>query len=186
MYCAYYYNILLGLCGKSTNFVFTIVFLLFSHSVMSNSLWPCLWDFLGKNTGVGCHFFSRGSSRPRDRTCLPCLLHCRWILYLLRYWGSHTFDCKKNFQGFYWGDSKIIKCGSLNLISDYLLGSTTLGTEVAQKSIRQVVPYHWARRNCSPAEVTSNSGYQRLQGKGKSLGMSGQQQSRMLYENGSQ
>ena len=46
----------------------TIIFLLHcvcvSQSIMSDSLqpdalWPaktlCLWDFLGKNTGVGCH-----------------------------------------------------------------------------------------------------------------------------------
>ena len=41
----------------------------FSHSVMSNSLQPyglqparlfCLWDFPGKNTGVGCHFLLQG------------------------------------------------------------------------------------------------------------------------------
>ena len=25
--------------------------------------------------------FSRGSSRPRDRTCISSLLYCRWILY---------------------------------------------------------------------------------------------------------
>ena len=40
-----------------------------SHSVMSDSLqhhelWPtkflCPWDFLGKNTGVGCHFLLQG------------------------------------------------------------------------------------------------------------------------------
>ena len=46
-------------------------------SVTSNSLRPCgleparllyLWDFLGKNTGVGCHFLFQGSSWPRDRT----------------------------------------------------------------------------------------------------------------------
>ena len=43
--------------------------LLFSQSVISNSLgphglWParllCLWDFPGKHTGVGCHFFLQG------------------------------------------------------------------------------------------------------------------------------
>ena len=28
------------------------------------------WDSPGKNTGVGCHSFSRGSSHPRDRTCI--------------------------------------------------------------------------------------------------------------------
>ena len=26
------------------------------------------WDFLGKSTGVGCHFLLQGTSRPRDRT----------------------------------------------------------------------------------------------------------------------
>ena len=29
---------------------------------------PCPWDPPGKNTGVGCHFFLQGSSRPRDQT----------------------------------------------------------------------------------------------------------------------
>ena len=31
---------------------------------------------------------SRGSSRPRDPICISCLLHCRWMLYLLSHWGS--------------------------------------------------------------------------------------------------
>ena len=40
-----------------------------SHSVMSNSLQPhesqpnrllCLWNFPGKNTGVGCHSLFQG------------------------------------------------------------------------------------------------------------------------------
>ena len=26
------------------------------------------WDFLGKSTGVGCHFLLQGTSRPRERT----------------------------------------------------------------------------------------------------------------------
>ena len=43
--------------------------LLFSHQVMSDSLWPrglsptrllCPWDFPGRNTGVGCHFLLQG------------------------------------------------------------------------------------------------------------------------------
>ena len=29
----------------------------------------CPWDFLDKNTGVGCHLFSRGSSWCKDQTC---------------------------------------------------------------------------------------------------------------------
>ena len=28
----------------------------------------CPWDFLGKSTGVGCHFLLHGTSRPRDQT----------------------------------------------------------------------------------------------------------------------
>ena len=28
----------------------------------------CPWDFLGKSTGVGCHFLLQGTSRPRDWT----------------------------------------------------------------------------------------------------------------------
>ena len=56
-----------------------------SNSVVSNSLWlnglypsklPCPWNFLGKNTGVGCYsrgsFRPRGSSRPRDCTRVSC------------------------------------------------------------------------------------------------------------------
>ena len=43
--------------------------LLFSHLVLSDSLWPhglwpnkllCPWDFPGQNTGVGCHFLLQG------------------------------------------------------------------------------------------------------------------------------
>ena len=40
----------------------------------------CSWDFPGKKIGVGKTFSSsRGSSWPRDRTCVSCI--DRWILY---------------------------------------------------------------------------------------------------------
>ena len=43
-----------------------------SRSVTSDSFWPqglhTPWNSPGQNTGVGSHFFSRGSSQPRDRT----------------------------------------------------------------------------------------------------------------------
>ena len=51
---------------------------------MSDSLWPyglspaslfTPWGFPGKNTGVGCIFFCRWSSRPGDQACvsyIPC------------------------------------------------------------------------------------------------------------------
>ena len=67
----------------------------FMCSVMSNSLQPhgpqpprflCLWDFLGKIIGVGCHFLLQGIFPTQGSNLCPlCLLHCRWILYLLRH-----------------------------------------------------------------------------------------------------
>ena len=51
--------------------------LLFSCSIMSALLQPhrlqptrlfCPWDFLGKITGMGYHFFLQGIFQPRDRT----------------------------------------------------------------------------------------------------------------------
>ena len=50
------------------------------YSVMCDSLRPCglqptrllcPWDFPGKKTGVGCHFFPR-DLWPRDWTCISC------------------------------------------------------------------------------------------------------------------
>ena len=39
------------------------------------------WDFPGKNTGVGCHFFLQGIFPTQGlNLCLLRLLHCRWIL----------------------------------------------------------------------------------------------------------
>ena len=61
-----------------------------SHSVMSNSLWPhglqptrlfCPWDFPGRNTGVGCHFLLQGIFLTQGLN--PGLLHCTQMLYCL-------------------------------------------------------------------------------------------------------
>ena len=42
----------------------------------------CLWAFPGKNSGAGCHFLLQGIFMTQgSKPCLPCLLHCRWILY---------------------------------------------------------------------------------------------------------
>ena len=49
----------------------------------------CPWSFSGKNTGVGCRFHSRGSSRPRDRTCISC--SGRQILYHCATWDSQYY-----------------------------------------------------------------------------------------------
>ena len=50
----------------------------------------CLWDFPGKNTGVGCHSFSKGSSPPRDWTLVS---HTgRQILYCWASGEAHLAD----------------------------------------------------------------------------------------------
>ena len=56
---------------------------------MDRLLCPCL--FWGKNTGVGCHFVSRGSFWPRNRTQASCI--GRQILYRLSHQEA-TFICK--------------------------------------------------------------------------------------------
>ena len=69
-----------------------------SHSVVSDSLWPfglqptrllCPWDFLGKNTGVGCDFLLQGIFPTQGSNhLLLCLLHCRQFLYPLSHQES--------------------------------------------------------------------------------------------------
>ena len=43
----------------------------------------CPWDFLGKKTGVGCHFFLQGIFLTQGLNL--GLLRCRWILYRLNH-----------------------------------------------------------------------------------------------------
>ena len=42
------------------------------------------WDFLGKSTGVGCHFLLRESSRPRDRTQVSHIVDRRFTIWATR------------------------------------------------------------------------------------------------------
>ena len=44
------------------------------------------WNSLGKNTGVGCHFFLQGIFQTQELS--PGLPHCRQILYHLSHQGS--------------------------------------------------------------------------------------------------
>ena len=44
------------------------------------------WDFLGKSTGVGCHFLLQGIFLTQGLNL--CLLHCRQTLYHLSHLGS--------------------------------------------------------------------------------------------------
>ena len=71
-------------------------------SIVSNSLWSRglypirllrLWDFPGKNTGVGCHFLLQGIFPTQGQN--PCLLPCRQMLYRLSHQGS-LLACEMN------------------------------------------------------------------------------------------
>ena len=69
-----------------------------SSAVVSDPLWPyrlwptrilCPWNFIGKNTGVGCHFLLQGIFLTEGSNLhFLCLLHCRQILYPLSHQGS--------------------------------------------------------------------------------------------------
>ena len=53
----------------------------------------CPWDFLGKSTGVGCHFLLQGTSWPRDRTQVSHIVDRRFTIWATRevlksYWNS--------------------------------------------------------------------------------------------------
>ena len=75
----------------------------FSCSALSGSFvtpWPvthlqdcrvlCLWDFPGKSTGVGCHFFLQGFFSTQRWNL--SLLQCRWILYPWATWEVQVDD----------------------------------------------------------------------------------------------
>ena len=48
----------------------------------------CPWDFLGKSTGVGCHFLLQRIFPTQESN--PGLLHCRQTLYHLSHQGIAT------------------------------------------------------------------------------------------------
>ena len=76
-----------------------------SRSVMSDSLQPhglqparllCPWDFPGKNTGVGCHFFLYGIFPTQGLN--PGLPHCGQTLYHLSHQESPGYFLKRNVK----------------------------------------------------------------------------------------
>ena len=79
--------------AKPNGYFSVLILLLFICSVMSDSFVTprtvafqdiCPWDFLGKNTGVSCHFLLQGIFPTQGLK--PWLLHCRWILY---HWATN-------------------------------------------------------------------------------------------------
>ena len=48
------------------------------------------WDFLGKSTGVGCHFLLQGTSRPRDWTQVSHIVDRCFTVWATRDSNYHT------------------------------------------------------------------------------------------------
>ena len=96
------------------------------NSLQPNGLQPtrflCPWDFPVKDTGVGCHFLLQGVFPTQGSN--PGLLHCRQILYQLRYKESPIIRlvvCKYDFVTKY---SLLPFWVNTNLESDWLMKST--------------------------------------------------------------
>ena len=71
-------------------------------SAASNSLCPpwtaarqlfCLCDSPGKNTEVACHFFSRGSSSPRNRSLASCTAGRFFTIWATRVQAAKSLSC---------------------------------------------------------------------------------------------
>ena len=81
-----------------------LVFLVLSHSVMSNSFelfaarFLCPWDSPSKNTRVGCHFLLQGIFLPQESNL--CILHWQVDSLLLSHVESPIVLCimHNNFQ----------------------------------------------------------------------------------------
>ena len=82
-----------------------------NHSVTSDSLWPhglwptrllCPWNFIGKSTGVGCHFLFQGIFLTQGlNSCL--LLHKR-----RRDWSLRVLQAKNKTKCFiFWGKMQV-------------------------------------------------------------------------------
>ena len=94
-----------------------------SRSVVSGSLWPHelgatrllrLWDFPGKDTGVGCHFLLQEIFPTQGlNSGLP---HCRQMLYRLSHQGSS--HCQAN-RFFSFLQRKPSRWNQLNVIVTY-------------------------------------------------------------------
>ena len=102
------------------------------HSCLT--LWPCVLqpsrllcprDFLGKNTGVSCHFFLQGSSQLRDQTCANSLYMYIHTQREHTYLGMlHIYDiCECNYIHIYIFIQEDKKYGKLPKVGSSILCS---------------------------------------------------------------
>ena len=102
---------------------------------MSNSLWPhglqptrllCLWDYPGKNSGMGCHSLPQGIF-PTERSSLG-LLNCRQIFCYMSHQGSHILPNPSkmsllllNTKGTFWPTQPTLNMQQLSRRYDFWL-----------------------------------------------------------------
>ena len=115
----------------------------------------CLWDFPGKDTGVGCHFLVQESFLTQGQN--PGLLHCRQILYRLSYEGSvrRVYFCRHSgylhfhqSPAYLWDHSPVLPCTA----GQSLLGRRLRGSFLVPSVSQRLV---WA--SLSPLSPTSVS-----------------------------
>ena len=82
-----YHNIV-NLCRVCVCSVASVVSDSLRHYGLQPARLLCPWDSPGKNTRVGCHALLQGIFPTQGLNPHLCLLHCRWILYLLSHLGS--------------------------------------------------------------------------------------------------
>ena len=80
------------------------------------------WDFPGKKTGVGCHFFLQGIFLTHGSNQL--LLYCRWILYQRSYWGSPNNSSFSQIRGINSSDLLCNIVPTVSLQADSLLSES--------------------------------------------------------------
>ena len=87
---------------------FSSILLLATLWAVAHRLLLCPWDSPGKNTRVGYHALRQGIFLKQELN--SCLLHCRWILYLL----SHLEGPSQEWVIHKWGYSIIAQNGLIS------------------------------------------------------------------------
>ena len=95
------------------------------------------WDFLGKNTGVGCCFLLQGIFPTQGSN--PDLLHCRQILYHL----SHPAQC-----------STVLRPSTVEeVLNKYLLNSIKLTLYLPIPALG--LACHWSSSPTPPTDMSA-------------------------------
>ena len=101
---------------------------------------PCPWHFPGKNTGVGCHFLSKGSSQCRGQT---------WISFtgrqILHHWTPGKLH-KTNYEAWIsssvrWNDAIDVSHVSVKCLTSETANQGPWASEVCRDSL-WTLPHH--------------------------------------------